>query len=92
MTAQPEQPVAVPAPAQVLALVDDMPLAAYLVSHGLPIVEWRLKPDRRHWWAVFARDYEYQRLRLAWPLSVEFITFRVYADLVGQVKEREQTP
>lgn len=78
-------------PDQGRALVDNMQLAAYLVSHGLPLLEWRPKPNGHHWWAVFAWDDEYKRLRLAWPRSAEFLSFTVYSELLAQVKENEQT-
>jgi len=38
---------------------------------------------------VFVLTDDYKRLRREWPLSVEFGAFRVYTDLIGQVKEQE---
>ena len=73
-----------PRPATVA--VDDMQLAAYLISRGQEITCWQPKPGGRYVWAMFDNSDEFQRLRRAYPRSPEFMAFGVYNDLLAQVK------
>jgi len=57
--------------------IRDLQQVAYFVSHGLPIVEWRLMDDD-YFWAVFDLTEDFKAVRLAWPTSDEAAVFGKY--------------
>jgi|LSQX01.2.fsa_nt_gb hypothetical protein len=76
-----------PVEGRLLAAIDNLMLAAYLLQHGHQPTDWRRKPNG-HWWLLFERTVEFDACRRRWHTSDECRLLHTYQDLVSEAKSR----